>query len=280
MIRLGEGLFRGNRLLDSAMARAESSIKKFCRDMEHYQVDRVIAAATSATREAKNGKGFMKRLSDNLGIEFQIISGLKEAELILKGMRAFEPLAHENFAFLDIGGGSTEVGVCQNGEAVYLDSFQIGAVRLSQKFSQLPLRFDEHEEMRRMIRIELQKKCGFKDWPKVEFLFGASGTVKALVKIMKIRNYGKKVDRKSLKELIAEMSYQGLEGIRQIQGMEEKRADIILHGSILLEELMDFFNAKKVFRSKFALREGLLQEELEGLGFAETHNQIYFDDEF
>lgn len=276
MVRLGEGLFQSKKLKDKAMNRAESAIKSFCREMELFQVDRIVAGATSATREARNGKNFVKRILDNLGINIRIIEGIEEARLILKGIESFEPRAEDRFAFVDIGGGSTEVGVHSEGETVYLDSFPLGAVRLAQFLPQLPPSSMEVDELRRAIRKELQQRCGFQDWPKVDFLFGASGTVKALVKVMKAKGEGRKVSRKSLKALVREMSVSSIEEIREIPGMEEKRSDIILPGSILLEELMDFFGCKTIYRTRYALREGLIQEELEAMGMATERTEINF----
>jgi exopolyphosphatase/guanosine-5'-triphosphate,3'-diphosphate pyrophosphatase len=238
------------------------------------------AGATSATRESKNGKGFVKRIYDNLGIDIRIISGPEEARLILKGIQSFEPLAIGTFAFVDIGGGSTEVGVSREGETLYLESFPIGAARLSQKLSMLPASGVEIEQVRKEIRYCLQQNFGFKDWPKVEFLLGASGTVKALLRMMKEFGDGKKLSRNQLKEVCRRMSVMSVKEIEKIPGMEKRRADIIFPGAMILEELMDFLGAKRIARTKFALREGLLQEELEAMGLTEDRTEIRFEDQY
>lgn len=276
MVRLGEDVFKTSRLQPAAMARTRAAIKDFLKTAEKYEVEHIVGVATSASREAKNGAEFLKQLKSEFGFEIKLISGEEEARLILKGIQTFEPLAQETFAFIDIGGGSTEVGVSKGSETIFLDSFALGAARLSQKLKNSPPLESEVAEVRSFIRRVLSSRVGFREWPKIDYLLGASGTVKAILKIMKEMGLGLEIPRRHLKDLVQMMLSMNQNELIHIPGMEEKRLDIIIPGAILLEEMMDFFQAKRVYRTKFALREGLLQETFESIVLGEQKKKIIF----
>jgi len=263
MVRLGEKVFETSCLQRSAVNRTKRAIKTFLSEAKAMDVQDISGVATSACREAKDGKSFVKELRSEFGLNIRLISGKEEAAYILKGIQAFEPLARKDFAFVDIGGGSTEVGVWSKGQTVFLQSFALGAARLRQNFLEYPPSKMELKNLRAKIRTELGKSVGFKDWPKVSQVLGSSGTVKALCRIMKEMGAGTVILRPGLKALVEEMSILRIDELIHIPGMEEKRLDIILTGALILEEILDFLKAKEVVRTKFALREGLVQEKIE-----------------
>jgi exopolyphosphatase/guanosine-5'-triphosphate,3'-diphosphate pyrophosphatase len=121
--------------------------------------------------------------------------------------------------------------------------------------------------MRGYIRNALQQKIKSDGWPKVPLVVGSSGTVRALVKLLR-RHAGKRTVKKAgfdLKDLIAineEMSSMNTSQLLNLQGMEPKRVDMILAGSILLEEVMTALSAKRALPTDFSLRDGILLEEL------------------
>lgn len=265
MVRLGDLLFSSGKLEQKAMDRCFEALKRFLDEAKRLKVDRVHCAGTSAIREASNSQLLIDRAQKELGLEIREISGLEEARLIFKGIISNEAVADQSFAFVDIGGGSTECGVWQDGRLEYLQSFPLGAARLQQKFLSQPASTEEIQRLRSHIKKVFQPEEGKRKWPKMSFALGASGTVKALTKIMKELGEGKRIQKKSLKDLIDTMSAMSREQLLNIPGMEEKRTDIILAGAILLDEFMDLLKTKKVLRTKYALREGLIQEQLESL---------------
>lgn len=274
MVRLGQDVYKTSQLQVEAMKRTEDAIVQFKRESSKLNVASIVGAATSAVRDAKNGKFFIKSLKDSTGISLKVISGIDEARLILKGIRSFEPLATGVFSFVDIGGGSTEIGVARDEQIFHLESYPLGAARFAQMIDAYPPDANRLFEIRRQVRKVLGENVGFKEWPKVDFILGASGTVKALMKIMKATGEGRKIPRKALAVLVTDMSKFSLAEMAKIPGMEEERVDLILPGAIILEEAMDFLGAKKVFRTKFALREGILQEELERLQLASSRYEL------
>ncbi len=274
MVRLGQDVFKRSNLQPEAMQRTEEAISQFVNVCVRLKVASITGAATSAVRDAKNGKAFVQKLKQKTGVDLKVITGKEEANLILQGIRSFEPLATGVFAFVDIGGGSTEIGVADKKDIYHLDSYPLGAARFSQMIDRYPASPNELFEIRREIRKILGQKVGFKDWPKIENILGASGTVKALVKIMKALGHGRKIGRKELGDLVSDMSRMSTDELKKIPGMEDRRLDLILPGAIVLEEAMDFLGAKRVFRTKYALREGLLQRELEDLQLASDYYEL------
>jgi len=274
MVRLGQDVFKTSNLQVDAMRRTEEAIVQFKKASAKLNVASIVGAATSAVRDAKNGKAFIKNLKETTGITLKVISGKEEARLILKGIRSFEPLATGLFSFVDIGGGSTEIGVAKDDQIFHLESYPLGAARFGQMIESYPCDPSRLFEIRRQIRKVLGEEVGFKEWPKVDFILGASGTVKAIMKIMKAMGEGKKIPRKELSPLVTSMSKMTLAELAKVPGMEERRLDLILPGAIVLEEVMDFLGAKRVFRTKFALREGILQEELERLELASSRYEL------
>jgi len=263
MVRLGDEVFRTSKLQELAIQRSIEALQKFTRLMKKEGVSEIIAAATSAVREAKNANEFLKRVKRDVGLDIQVISGREEARLIMKGIRAFDQRASNSFAFVDIGGGSTEIGVFHDKKVLFSESFALGAARLRQMMKFYPPTTEDVELIRAHIRTSLGAVKGFKDWPKIQLVLGASGTVKAIAKLIKTLGHGDSIQKKDLKNLMKNMIPLRQEELLHIPGMEEKRVDIILSGSILLEEVMDFLGSRSVSRTKFALREGLLQQKIE-----------------
>ena len=107
--RLGEGEFTDRRLQPEAMDRAGLVCRKFVELARFHGAEKIVAVATSATREAVNEEEFLHRLREEAGLDVRVISGREEARLIYSGLSSFVHLGDGNAVFLDIGGGSTEV---------------------------------------------------------------------------------------------------------------------------------------------------------------------------
>jgi exopolyphosphatase/guanosine-5'-triphosphate,3'-diphosphate pyrophosphatase len=117
------------------MDRAVETIRKFNDHARELGATEMITAATSATREATNRHQFIKRVADATGVHLDTLSGIEEARLISLAVAARQkPRPKQRLLGIDIGGGSTEVTITQNGEPAVLISFNLGAVRLAQQF--------------------------------------------------------------------------------------------------------------------------------------------------
>lgn len=269
MIRLGEGVFLDGKLDPHAIQRAVHAFMSFKNTAQRFQVEKIVAFATSALREAKDAEQLVEKIRQKTQIEIRIISGEEEAKLIALGI-----LTHESYkgryGLIDIGGGSTEISICHNKKILNSASFPLGAARLQQVFlktspprstSKTP---DPILSMRQHIRRVLQTKTDPEDWGRVPFLVGSSGSIKALDRILKKSlNSTEGIGSKDLKKHAKMMSTASKPQLLQIPGMEIKRADIILSGAILLEECMNEFKASEVVTTNYSLRDGILFREIQ-----------------
>ena len=129
-IRLGTDVFVEGKVSEASYLRMLDSFKAFQLLMKIHNVFKYRACATSAMREAKNGKTVVKRLLNATGIEINIINGNEEAKIIAStDLKTY--LVHDKvFLYVDVGGGSTELTIYSEGKTVASKSFKMGTVRL------------------------------------------------------------------------------------------------------------------------------------------------------
>ena len=129
IIRLGEGLYPDMTLKEPAKQRCLDVLRSFADIMAGFNVDRVSAVATSALREANDGKMFLQKLIAETGVPLKIISGENEAQLIARGVLNTSNCKSGKTVIVDLGGGSTEIIFCSGSSCDFCISLPIGAVR-------------------------------------------------------------------------------------------------------------------------------------------------------
>ncbi len=134
MVRLGRRAFTTGRLTLEAMDRAVYTLRTFGRLARARRVERLRAVATSAVREARNGAAFVRRLRRETGLDVRVISGAEEARLIFRAARHALGLEGGPILLVDVGGGSVELVLAQDGRPVWLRSLPLGAARLAERF--------------------------------------------------------------------------------------------------------------------------------------------------
>src|ERR1044072_4610449 len=133
MVRLGAGGLDGKELTAEAMSAALQALSKFKRLADSHQVDEIVAAATSATREARNGGEFLAQLERDTGIRPRVISGAEEARLIHQAAVYGVDVAGGRAVVIDIGGGSVEITLGTATSLQLARSFKIGTIRLTER---------------------------------------------------------------------------------------------------------------------------------------------------
>ncbi len=270
MIRLGEGVFLNGKLNKFATERCVIALKGFAEKCAGLGVQKIIAVGTSALRDAADGQVFVQRVKRETGIRVRIISGEEEALLIAEGVLHHERKLSGKFALVDIGGGSTEITICDGREILYTASFNLGVARLQQLFlkgspprSSIPGQ-DPILVLREHIRQTLLQKG--KTWPDVKKIVGSSGTVRALSRLQKgLKKERGTFTKKSLSKLVVELSPLTSAELMLRAKMEPKRVDLILAGGILLEEIAGFLGASRISTTSYSLRDGILDNILTGL---------------
>ncbi len=266
MIRLGHNVFTTGRLDPKAVRRLLRSFRDYRELTEDFGVERISAFATSALREAKDSDRVKKLIHHETGIRVRVISGNEEARLIALGIQRNERRCRGRYTLIDIGGGSTELIVCQGHEVLERASLKLGVARVQEVYLRRlsAKNFKDAEQYFRRIRAgsaarELARY-------HVSRAIGSSGTVKALAKILKRTHAESEIRRESLAELRKDMTGKTRNQLLHIPGMSERRVDLILAGALILELCMDLVGAKKVLPTPYALRDGLLQDILRKTG--------------
>lgn len=270
MIRLGDSVFTSQQITNEASKRAIDGFLRFKELGVRHGVDRYIAVGTSALREAKNQEALIKAVYQATGIELRVISGEEEASLIARGVLENESVGDGPVAIVDIGGGSTEIIITLGESIIHVNSFNLGTLRLQQVYLKTHPPEPEKEglnhplnELRHHIRKTLSSTIIRSGWPSVKKVIGASGTVRALSRLSK--SHGDKsgtIEKTTLEKIIRELSRLTLKELLELTGIEPRRADIILGGAVLLDEIAEIFKAKIIYPTEFSLRDGLLSREL------------------
>lgn len=276
VIRLGEGSGGDiKQILPDAMNRAVSTLKKFKGIADSYNA-KIRAVSTSAVREAHNKNDFIELVYKETGIEVEVISGLEEARIIYLGVMKAVPIYSKKALIVDIGGGSTEFLLGYKENVDYSVSMKLGAVRMTQKFfPDFKLTEQKIKECRKWVEGELYtlsktiKEKGF------EICVGSSGTIMSVG--LMIHSFRKsnslptvlnnfeftKDELDDVAKLI--LSKKTVDKRKKLPAIDEKRADIIPAGIIILQTIFDLFELKKLTISGYALREGIVVDTLQKL---------------
>ena len=275
VIRLGEGNTGDIKvILPEAFDRAVNALKRFKGIADSHSAE-LRAVATSAVREAHNRNDFISDVFDETGITIEVISGIEEARLIYLGMLRAVPVYDKRILAIDIGGGSTEFLVGEKGNSIYSVSLKIGAVRLTQKFFQdFSISNSSIKSCRDWVEGELYQTANFIKKENYQLCLGSSGTIMAAgVMVNTMRNKSSsgngilnnfEFTRDELLEIEEEiLSKKSVEKRKKIHGLEDKRAEIIPAGIIILRTIFDLFELDRMTISGFALREGIVIDSMQ-----------------
>ncbi|AJE03125.1 Ppx/GppA phosphatase family protein [Geobacter pickeringii] len=268
-VRLGEGLSTSGRISPAAWERALAALVRMKKIVAGYGVQAIEAVATSAVREAANGAAFIEAIRSEVGIEVAVISGEEEAELASLSVRNHFDMEGVRYAMVDIGGGSLEVVTARGGLIEEIYSLDLGAVFLTEKYlAGDPVKASEIQKLRRYIRRRL-KGIFADERPVVQSLVGSGGTITSLAAmVMALRNeeYGSihryEVLRSEVVHLLAMLARKSLKERREIPGLNPDRADIIIAGITVVDELMRMFDANLLRVNERGIREGLILKSL------------------
>ncbi len=272
VVRLGHGGGDMKRLEPDAIERGLAALQRMRRLAESAGAP-LRAVATSAVREADNAAEFIERARAEAGVEIDVISGVEEARLIHLGAIRAVPVYDRRLLLCDIGGGSTEVLVGQQGEMLAARSVKLGAVRLTDRYfpggklSAIALR-----ECRNHIRSTLAvfdkevERLGF------EVAVGSSGTIEAIARLVhahdapgeRLRTYNCfEFDAGQLGAVVHRLEKARTPAERiSVPGMEPERADIVVAGALILEGVFETFGVERMTVSENALREGVLLDTM------------------
>lgn len=272
-VRLGENLSKSGLISPAACARALEAVGRMRKLIEGFNVTEVEAVATSAVRSASNGRELVDELSRVLGREIRIISGEEEAELAaISALHNFE-MGASRYAMIDIGGGSLEIVIALGNHIEEYFSLDLGAVLMTERFfSADPITPGDYQKFQRHVRTQL-KNTFSGEKIAVQSFIGSGGTITSLGgMVMHMRRqafssvHGYEVLRSEVVHLLAMLQRKDIKGRRSLAGLNPDRADIIVAGLGVVDELMNFFGANLLRVNERGIREGLIITCIRRLG--------------
>lgn len=281
MVRLGSSGGDMKQLDEAAMNRGIDVLDRFRQVAEIYGA-RVRAVATSAVREAENRAIFLERARSEAGVDVEVISGFEEARLIHLGILQAVPVFDQRLLVCDIGGGSTELVVGQRGEVLVSRSLKLGAIRQTQRFFPDGRRTKEAvEACRRYVRATLApvardvRRLGW------EVAVGSSGTIGAICQVAAAQRDGPRpqtfnnftVSRDEIGSAVRRLlEPSSAKGRAKVPGLDPGRADIILGGALILEQVVEELDVAELTFSDYALREGVLLDTWQRIRGSSLHH--------
>jgi exopolyphosphatase / guanosine-5'-triphosphate,3'-diphosphate pyrophosphatase len=267
MVRLGAGGLDGKALTTEAMSAALQALSKFKRLAESHGVDEILAAATSATREARNGGEFLARIERETGIRPRVITGGEEARLIHQAAVYGVDVGSARAVVIDVGGGSVEITLGNATAIQAARSFKVGVIRLTERFVQSdPLSGRDERKLSKHILSEIGRHCDQITAIGFDRVIGTSGTILSLGAVAataargappaELRNL--RVSAKQIRKLRKEMVTLGPEQRLTVPGLDPRRADLVVAGAVLLDTILRRLGADELTLCDLALREGLV----------------------
>lgn len=252
IVKLGEDVNKNGYLKKEAISRTVECLKRYKKKADSYGVKELVAFATSATRDSKNRDEFLNQVKE-IGIDIKCISGDREAQLNFLGNSiVFE----ERILVLDIGGGSTEFTLGEKGEIEFVKSINIGAVRGTERFfSTQNYTDDTIEKCREWVKDMISEVKFLKN--KNFTLVGVAGTATTQISVQKqmgvydsSKVHMSEIRLEELRENLKLFLECSVEKRKHIVGLEEKRADVIIAGTIILITIMEELGVNKMIVSE------------------------------
>jgi exopolyphosphatase/guanosine-5'-triphosphate,3'-diphosphate pyrophosphatase len=264
-VRLGEGMSESNVLRAAAMDRGSRAMQIYAGFCRASGITQIIAAGTSAVRDASNRDRFLARLKAESGIDVRVLTGREEA--YYGYLAAVNSTTLEDGFVLDLGGGSvqiTQVDGRRMGESI---SLPFGAVRMTERFLKSdPVKARELDDLRDFLHDAFAKLKWFKAGKKMTFI-GEGGNVRLAGRLIQKRRgypldtlHGYSFTAEQLKELRDELAARAIEERRKMPGMKVERADLSLAGVVVVAEAMRAGGFDELTISGQGIREGVFYE--------------------
>jgi exopolyphosphatase/guanosine-5'-triphosphate,3'-diphosphate pyrophosphatase len=246
-IRLGEDVFNGGLIRPAKINQLIDAMIAFRHLINIHQVERYRACATSAMREAENGQKVVELVKEKAGLDIEIIDGATEAEIIYENKIADIVNDNKNYLYVDIGGGSTEITLFQQGIPIRSHSFNIGTIRLLNK----QVTKEEKKHMKHWLR-ELAE-----EHPNITVI-GSGGNVNKLFKLSRYKEQ-QVIPYKVIKKLYEEIKSHSYEERIKDLGMNPDRADVIIPASKLFLKIMKWANTQEAIIPKIGIADGIVR---------------------
>ncbi len=247
-LRLGFEVFETNEISTQKSEKLLQTIHAYKHLLDVFDVEHCKAVATSAMRDAKNGKALVEKILDQTGIHVRIISGKEEAELLLETQMSENFNPNNHYLYADVGGGSTEITVFKNVQIIEQQSFNVGTIRVLKD----KVRAEELEAMKAFITQIIETK-------KNVFAVGSGGNINKVFSISKLKPgtpMGEDLLRLYYKDL-KKMTVQ--ERIHNYK-LREDRADVIVPALKIYLSILKWGHFDEILVPQVGLVDGIVKK--------------------
>ncbi len=246
-LRLGFDVFETGEISRGKNEMILQTMKAYAHLMKAYKVEKSIAVATSAMRDARNRDEIVRNIFLETGISIKVITGDFEASLIYENHIAENLNTNSNYLYIDVGGGSTELTFFANNELVFKKSFNIGTIRLLKNTADENVWQDIKESIRQKIKGQQNI-----------IAIGTGGNINKVFSMSK-KKEGKSLSAELLKDYYREFSACTLEERIKIYNLREDRADVIVPALLIYIQIMKWADISEILVPKIGLADGLIQ---------------------
>jgi exopolyphosphatase/guanosine-5'-triphosphate,3'-diphosphate pyrophosphatase len=245
-IRLGQESFVSGKIDEQKSKKLIRLMKAFRHLMKVYEVDDYRVCATAAMREAKNAKDIVKEIKNETDLKIEIIDGHEEAIVIYESHFAYHLNESQNYVFVDVGGGSTEISLISNGELIQSNSYNIGTVRLLNN----KVKVDEYDRLHADL-LQLKEQYPIND------IIGSGGNIIKLNTLAKIRK-DRKLPLTTLEALNETLKQFTVEELIEKYKLKPDRADIITYAAGIYIDVAKAVNATNYIVPTIGLADGII----------------------
>lgn len=269
MTRLGDGAFTTQRLSGEAMTRGLGVIGRLVTLARNKGYDRIIAVATSAVREAKNGGDFIDLVAEKTKLKVRVVSGPEEARLIFLGIKNSVPMTEQPVLAVDVGGGSVELMVGNRDQMLHAKSLKLGAIRLADQFlKRTPPSQGMLRTLESLIDEQLNKALDSFKTKRFDALIATSGMAGNLAEVIHLRRTQRPlaqlnlatISLKDVKDVEQTLQQSTIKERLSIPGLDPKRVDTLFPSTIVLRRLMELSGRDELILCDKAIREGVIYD--------------------
>jgi exopolyphosphatase/guanosine-5'-triphosphate,3'-diphosphate pyrophosphatase len=246
-LRLGFDVFEKGFITNERRDKLIETMKVYKHLMSIYNVTALKACATSAMRDASNGREILAQIKRETGLDINIITGQEEANIVYETHIAEKLAYNKSYMYVDVGGGSTEVTLFAQDKTIFKESFNIGTIRLLHN----KVTDEQWEHMKWYIKTHI------KDHQPVEAI-GSGGNINKIFSISK-RKEGKPLTLELLKDYHKELSNTTLEERKHLYNFRSDRADVIVPALQIYISVMRWADAEEIYVPKIGLADGLVR---------------------
>ncbi|MSR37798.1 MAG: Ppx/GppA family phosphatase [Planctomycetes bacterium] len=274
-LRLGRDVFESGQIPEATISAVVDAFRRFRASCDRMSVQAVRAIATSAMREARNREQVIDRVRAAANIDIEVISGTQEAYLLAQAVQTKIDLSRGRSVLVDVGGGSVEVVLVEDGQVTGADSYRLGALRMLATLPEPNASGETFVELLRQHLQGLERRIADRfDERRIDRFVAVGGNIETIAELLAARgenctNNG--IDTLPLAQLDSEtMALARLSNEARIEkyGLKPDRADTIVPAGIVYARIGEIAGIEQVLVPRVGIKEGLLAELLAGHGGA------------